>query len=671
MTYSRKTRKTVMVFVNNFLTLIFYNISISFKVNYSIKSDSAVDYSDINEAVEDDHEKFFEEITKINSEFKASINDDNDYDDDVDDKTENEKTNFQKDKDGFTIPRPLRRNNSEIQVDESSKDSIDNKKKLDTPLAAMLPSKYADFDVTELFPEFRHNKVLRFSRLFGPGKATSLPQIWKNVKNRRKSKSSDNKRSKDSSAKSLADKTWELNVSDPSEVSPDMIELDDEIKLLKNDFTDKANNKKVSSEDEDNLNVADWRYGPAQTWYDMLNVPENGEGFDYGFKMKEERDEENFSHNPIDPDDAFHLVTQLQWENDIIWNPDEIKQKILAKLNDKHLASGWLPSGDNRTATAFTQQNRATTAPKPSLPSSSLKKSDKKNAESISNEQVQDDKTCYSIFPIENDELVYSLWENEVIWDAEAMPTIPFPKVLTLDRNDENIVFEVPDDEDPNEAKTNAPTKEKKDIIRKSRLLLGKAGVIAEPEILSPPSTPTNEKEPLNISNDEFYCQKTTTSTSLKSNVGGNLIQHSIPALELRQPFFPTFLNYQRLRAFHRPSLKRYSYGEIADTLPHGVNPLVKHIKRKAKLREQERIASGGGEMFFMRTPEDLTGKDGDLILTEYSEEHPPLMSQVGMASKIKNYYKRVSLQFIQFVFIFLLIFFLIENWKGYWRTKL
>lgn len=32
--------------------------------------------------------------------------------------------------------------------------------------------------------------------------------------------------------------------------------------------------------------VAPWRYGPAQLWYDMLGVPEDGEGFDYGFKMK-------------------------------------------------------------------------------------------------------------------------------------------------------------------------------------------------------------------------------------------------------------------------------------------------------------------------------------------------------------------------------------------------
>lgn len=32
-------------------------------------------------------------------------------------------------------------------------------KKLDTPLAAMLPSKYANVDVRELFPDFRPDKV--------------------------------------------------------------------------------------------------------------------------------------------------------------------------------------------------------------------------------------------------------------------------------------------------------------------------------------------------------------------------------------------------------------------------------------------------------------------------------------------------------------------------------
>ena len=32
--------------------------------------------------------------------------------------------------------------------------------------------------------------------------------------------------------------------------------------------------------------VPEWRYGPAALWYDMLGVPENGQDFDYGFKLK-------------------------------------------------------------------------------------------------------------------------------------------------------------------------------------------------------------------------------------------------------------------------------------------------------------------------------------------------------------------------------------------------
>lgn len=42
-------------------------------------------------------------------------------------------------------------------------------------------------------------------------------------------------------------------------------------------------------------------------------------------------------------------------------------------------------------------------------------------------------------------------------------------------------------------------------------------------------------------------------------------------------------------------------------------------------------MASGGGDVFFMRTAEDLTGRDGDLILVEFCEEHPPLINQVSV----------------------------------------
>ncbi len=32
--------------------------------------------------------------------------------------------------------------------------------------------------------------------------------------------------------------------------------------------------------------IAEWRYGPAQLWYDMLGVDDTGKDFDYGFKLK-------------------------------------------------------------------------------------------------------------------------------------------------------------------------------------------------------------------------------------------------------------------------------------------------------------------------------------------------------------------------------------------------
>lgn len=50
-----------------------------------------------------------------------------------------------------------------------------------------------------------------------------------------------------------------------------------------------------------------------------------------------------------------------------------------------------------------------------------------------------------------------------------------------------------------------------------------------------------------------------------------------------------------------------------------------------------------------MREVQDLSGKDSTLLFMEYSEEHPPLLNQPGMASKIRNYYKRVCLNFYSF----------------------
>lgn len=54
---------------------------------------------------------------------------------------------------------------------------------------------------------------------------------------------------------------------------------------------------------------------------------------------------------------------------------------------------------------------------------------------------LDDDKPWYSIFPIDNEELVYGRWEDNIIWDAQAMPHLLEPPVLTLDPNDENLIL--------------------------------------------------------------------------------------------------------------------------------------------------------------------------------------------------------------------------------------
>lgn len=598
---------------------------------FTCKSPTAVDYSDISELAED-------------TAFDENTNglDDN-YDDDP---------SFNRSDSELMPPPP-------IPPRRTAESLSPKQKRLDTPLAAMLPTKYADLDVTELFPEFRPGQVLRFSRLFGPGKPSSLPQIWRGVKKRKKKKHLLDY--DDGGNQQLSGKGWTLQfLENPP---PETIESDEEGKIMEPEEKHNSGNKNESNKPTELMpGVADWRYGPAQLWYDMLNLPDTGDGFDYGFRLKELNCEENDLEEHLErfvdedsfPDDAFHMVTQLNWEDDIIWNGEDFKHKVMSKINNKNNAAGWVPSSMNRTASAFSQQSQpitktitAVTAINPtSKPSPSGKSVNKANILNMcKGEPVEErDDTWYSIFPVENEELVYGRWEDEVIWDATCMEKIPDPKILTLDPNDENIILGIPDDPDPNAKPSSEPVKEKKvreDMVRKSRILLGKAGVIAEPEPPSPPPPENVDDNPFNISNDEFYNPKLTQDVALKPNVGGNLIQHSTPGIELRAPFFPTHMGPLKLRTFHRQQLKRYSHGPNSQPGPHGAIPLMKHIKKKAKMREQERQASGGGEMFFMRTAEDLTGRDGDIVLCEFSEEHIPLVMQVGMATKIKNYYKR------------------------------
>lgn len=71
------------------------------------------------------------------------------------------------------------------------------------------------------------------------------------------------------------------------EPSAEQCRSDDEKKLLL-PVEDKDHSGKGGEAGENDMGpkVADWRFGPAQLWYDMLEVPETGDGFNYGFKTE-------------------------------------------------------------------------------------------------------------------------------------------------------------------------------------------------------------------------------------------------------------------------------------------------------------------------------------------------------------------------------------------------
>ncbi|KRT80746.1 hypothetical protein AMK59_5191, partial [Oryctes borbonicus] len=480
-------------------------------------------------------------------------------------------------------------------------EDIEPRKKLETPLAAMLPSKYANVDVTELFPDFRHGQVLRFSRVFGPGKPSSLPNIWRNVKKKRrkkKHKESSGLHDSDSSAdeEKPRSKGWYFDYAPPP--PPGQCMSDDEDAFLKPIEASSLDSKKDAlAKDDTGPKVADWRFGPAQVWYDILEVPETGDGFNYGFKLKEvNSDEENIAPEEKFPDDAFLMVTQLHWEDDVVWDGNDIKHKVLQKLNSKTNAAGWVPSSGNRTAQAFSQPGKGGAIPGgtvrmssvPAMPLPGVKTS--KSQVSISNKQrqeIEQDDTWYSIFPVENEDLVYGRWEDDVIWDAQNMKNVPKPTILTLDPNDENIILGIPDDVDPSKQIAGQATPVKVKIphphVKKSKILLGKAGVINVLQEDTPPPPPKSpDRDPFNISNDIYYMPKSSETTLRLKVGGGNLIQHSTPVVELRAPFIKTHMGPVRLRNFHRPQMKRFSYGTLAQPGPHSVMPLLKHIKKKA-----------------------------------------------------------------------------------------
>ncbi|KAL9593256.1 MAG: hypothetical protein Q9219_007628, partial [cf. Caloplaca sp. 3 TL-2023] len=149
-----------------------------------------------------------------------------------------------------------------------------------------------------------------------------------------------------------------------------------------------------------------------------------------------------------------------------------------------------------------------------------------------------------------------------------------------------------------------------------------------------------------NISNDEAYdLLKENHQSKIRSNLGNPHVEHSLPAIRLQWPYvslnlyqslleadvtkYKTKLEKQEARSFHRPVMSFHRNEKILFHRP-------RHIKRK-------HLKGKDTHTMYGNTHDLSLGDNSSLLLLEYSEEFPTIMSNFGMGSRIINYYRRKS----------------------------
>lgn len=139
-----------------------------------------------------------------------------------------------------------------------------------------------------------------------------------------------------------------------------------------------------------------------------------------------------------------------------------------------------------------------------------------------------------------------------------------------------------------------------------------------------------------NISNDAAYdALKENHHKKIRSTLGTIAVEHSLPALKLQYPFYKVDLDPRETRSFHRPILHFHSKKENKMTS-------IPIITFKANKRIKRKELKGQDAQTIFNTSEDLSLRDNsDVLLLEYSEEFPTMLSNFGMGNRIINYYRK------------------------------
>lgn len=153
-----------------------------------------------------------------------------------------------------------------------------------------------------------------------------------------------------------------------------------------------------------------------------------------------------------------------------------------------------------------------------------------------------------------------------------------------------------------------------------------------------------------NISNDDAYdLLKENHQSKVRNTLSNLAVEHSMPATRLQYPYVSqgslfirnvwsnTLLQYKvklatrEARSFHRPALSFRPNEHVRFSKPD-------FVKRK-NLKGQDT------KSIFESTKDLTLGDNSNVLLLEYSEEYPTMMSNFGMGSRLVNYYRRKNVE--------------------------
>ncbi|KAI8086731.1 uncharacterized protein BX664DRAFT_387099 [Halteromyces radiatus] len=251
-----------------------------------------------------------------------------------------------------------------------------------------------------------------------------------------------------------------------------------------------------------------------------------------------------------------------------------------------------------------------------------------------------------------NHDLENGDWLESVIWDDEGDDKTtkstttstdrsrldPDSIKVILDLNDPHMLFDAESMEDSQQQLL--PIKH---VVKKGRKPNPRP--IPKMPLIYTSDPDSRSKLPqsrFNISNDRHYDMNFAV-VRVRQTHGQLVVQHSIPALQLHRTLYKTKMTKSELRSFHRPLFQFPVNTDISFTR-------VRLMKKKQKNKKPSSAngtnvnGSTADDDAIMRTTKDLTLKDtSSFVLLEYSEEHPPIISNVGMGTLIVNYYRKTD----------------------------